>query len=57
MSIIPYCNSDIVIKVPGKQVGSLLHTLYDCHASTLQVGSSTIPYCNSDVVVCVCIRV
>ena len=36
-STIPYCNSDAVIKVGGRQVGSV-KKLYDRHVTNLQVG-------------------
>ena len=35
-SAIPYCNSDVVIKVGGRQVASV-NKLYDCHVTNLQV--------------------
>ena len=37
MSAISYCNSDVVIKVGGRQVGSDKN-LYDRHVINLQVG-------------------
>ena len=40
-SAIPYCNSDVVIKVGGRQVGSV-QKLYDRHVTNLQVGGRQV---------------
>ena len=40
-SAIPYCNSDVVIKVGGRQVGSV-EKLYDRHIINLQVGGRQV---------------
>ena len=43
MSALPYCNSDVVIKVGGRQVGSLKNTHSYCYVTVCILQVAAIP--------------